>query len=89
MRPNHSLEATGRTDARMISSCAAVPRLLSIATVCRGTGHKEGFAPGGKVMEGRTRNNTSKTLQALGTCADDRPGQGRPIVSGYHRRERR
>jgi len=60
-----------------------------MATVRKGTGHKESFVPGGKVMEGRTRNNASNTLQALGTCADDRPGQGRPIVSGCHRRESR
>ena len=40
-------------------------------------------------MEGRTHNNASDTLQALGTCADDRLGQGRLIVSGYHGREQR
>jgi hypothetical protein len=69
--------------------CAAAPRLLSMDTVPKGSSHKVGFAPGGKVMEARTRNNASDTPQALGACADDRPGQGRPVVSGYHWRERR
>ena len=40
-------------------------------------------------MERRPHNNVSDTLKALVTCADDRLGQGRPIVSGYHKRERR
>jgi hypothetical protein len=64
-------------------------KVASIAAVQVGARQEVRFAQGGKVMEGRTHNNASDTLQALATCADDRLGQGRPIVSGCHGRERR
>ena len=66
-----------------------VPRLPSIATVHAGARHRERVAPGGKVMERRTHNNASDTFKALVTCVNDRLGQDRPVVSGYHRGERR
>jgi hypothetical protein len=50
-----------------------------------------GFAPrlGGKVMEASTHNTAGHTLQAIGTCADGRLGQGGPTRFAYHRREPR
>ena len=38
-------------------------------------------------MEGKIHNNTIDAFQVLGTCVDDRLGQGKPIVSGHHRKE--
>lgn len=54
-----------------------------------GTRQEVTFALGGKMTEGRTRNNASDIRQALGICAHGRPGQGRSIISGYHGGERR